>query len=68
MQRVPASANEKTLLSSERIKETAGVSDKPWIRIALDDLLPVLAPAVAVVEDVHLARRLDHDSGLAHRS
>ena len=33
--------------------------------LCMTDLLPVLAPAIAVVEDVNLARRLDHDPRLA---
>jgi hypothetical protein len=55
-------------LNSEAAAAAPPPPDKPWIRVALDDLLPVLAPAVAVIEDVHLARRLDHHSRLANSS
>jgi hypothetical protein len=40
------------------------ISPRPGV--ALDYLLPVLAPPVAVVQEIHLAPRLDDDLGLLH--
>jgi hypothetical protein len=42
------------------------VQKLPRPRVALDHLLAVLAPPVAVVEEIHLARGLDDDLGLLH--
>nr|ACL53556.1 unknown [Zea mays] len=39
----------------------------PRVRVALDDLLPVLAPPVAVVQDVDVAHRLHDNPRLPHR-
>lgn len=39
----------------------------PWIGIPLHHLLPVLPPAISIVEDVNVTRGLNHHPGLPHR-
>lgn len=54
----------RPLLGARGKKGQLCASDRPWIWIALHNLLPILAPAVAIIKDVNLTFGLHNNPRL----
>lgn len=54
--------------TEERKQDELRQVQKPWIWISFDNFLPIFAPTISIIEYIHLASCLDHNSRFTNGS